>query len=87
MIDYKVGEESQNKIKSQIQEISPNYNEENIVAQIRYLRDKINDFEEIKIKQKRYTNIILTLIFMILVFISIPTFLEIIVLINGISNL
>lgn len=87
MIDYKVGEESQNKIKSQIQEISQNYNEENIVAQIRYLRDKINEYEEIKIKQKRYTNIILTLIFMILVFISIPTFLEIIVLINGISNL
>ena len=87
MIDYKIGDKTTNNANLQMQENANNYNEENILAQIRHLRNTLCNYEEIKIKQRRYTNIILTIILILIFFLGIPTFLEIIIILNGFSNL
>lgn len=60
MIDIKIGENPKNNQTTKADEQKPhNHNEDNILAQIRYVRDKQIEHNQIVEKQNFYRNIIL----------------------------
>lgn len=77
MIDYKIGE---TKVNTNNKAIKQNYNEENILAQIRLLREIISKAEEKREKQTRFTNIILIIILIALICILFPSILTLVLL-------
>lgn len=77
MVDYRVGETKTNTNKDTIKQ---NYNEENMLAQIRLLREIISKAEEKREKQTRFTNIILIIIVITLICILFPSLFTLIAL-------